>query len=237
MSRPTGTLSHPLPGCRAPCPPPPPPAQGGPKCPSSVCTRFAVHLKSPLTRERCGKKITCFPSPPRLSSTSHLSFELQIQPKPETHTLKTNLISPRPSYGEEEGGGRERQHPIEFPTTLSLLAWEEWNSGAGDLSASSPRAWVVSSKGAPRTRERVFSQAALARICLAKHLRLLTPQCSCQRADIVIAPPAGSSGKASETPGLAVTSSFTNLLIIFNTSHFVLLHKFHRLRKDSLGGP
>ena len=35
---------------------------------------------------------------------------------------------------------------------------------------------------------------------------------------------------------LAETSSFPNLLIILNTSHFVVLNKLHRFIKDKLGG-
>lgn len=55
-------------------------------------------------------------------------------------------------------------------------------------------------------------------------------------ADTTISPPAGSLEKESEILAWALTSSFTNLMIIFNTSHFVLLHKLHRIMIDKLEG-
>lgn len=56
----------------------------------------------------------------------------------------------------------------------------------------------------------------------AKHQILYVCREAQSEADIAIAPPAGTLGKDSETPSLALTSNSIILVIIFNTSHFVL---------------
>lgn len=138
-------------------------------------------------------------------------------------------------------GARRKKHLVAFLTMLPFLVWEEGNPAAKDLSAGSPWAWVVSSQcsqpwGNMPSATMVAWGRNLPRPADSKASEILLIWSETQpEADIAIAPPAGTLEKDSELPGLALTSNSTILVIIFNTSHFVLLCNLHRFIEDNLG--